>query len=216
MANNTFINLDNIKILFWDFDGVIKDSVSVKTDAFVELFEIYGKEFKDKVKQHHIKNSGVSRYEKIPTYLEWCGIKPTNSEVQNLCDQFGRIVKKRVISCSWVSGVEEFLDCNYKKYIFIMVSATPQEELLDICKTLKINHYFNKIYGSPTSKYNAIKKSISHYNISSDECLMFGDAKADIDAAKENNIKFIFRKHKLNQNLNLDPQTVVINDFNNI
>jgi hypothetical protein len=29
------MNLDIIKMIFWDIDGVIKESVSVKTDAFV-------------------------------------------------------------------------------------------------------------------------------------------------------------------------------------
>ena len=31
-------------VIFWDFDGVIKDSVSVKSDAFVQLFLPFGKQ----------------------------------------------------------------------------------------------------------------------------------------------------------------------------
>ena len=32
------ISLNKYDLIFWDFDGVIKESVSVKTDAYLELF----------------------------------------------------------------------------------------------------------------------------------------------------------------------------------
>ena len=34
--------LSNFDAIFWDFDGVIKDSVEVKAEAFAALFKIYG------------------------------------------------------------------------------------------------------------------------------------------------------------------------------
>ncbi|MBD75016.1 MAG: haloacid dehalogenase, partial [Rickettsiales bacterium] len=37
------------KIIFWDFDGVIKESVSVKSDAFEKLFQPFGIEIAKKV-----------------------------------------------------------------------------------------------------------------------------------------------------------------------
>ena len=61
------------KAIFWDFDGVIKDSVSLKSDAFSELFSSSDKAVVNKINEHHELNGGVSRYEKIPLYLEWSG-----------------------------------------------------------------------------------------------------------------------------------------------
>ena len=58
--------LDKYEMVFWDFDGVIKESVSVKTDAFEELFKPYGDIVRKKVKNHHIENAGMSRFNKIP------------------------------------------------------------------------------------------------------------------------------------------------------
>ena len=52
------MNLDMFELVFWDFDGVIKESVSVKTDAFLELFKPYGSKICEKVKSHHIENGG--------------------------------------------------------------------------------------------------------------------------------------------------------------
>ena len=37
------------KTIFWDFDGVIKDSVSVKSDAFEELFLPFGSDVAKKL-----------------------------------------------------------------------------------------------------------------------------------------------------------------------
>jgi phosphoglycolate phosphatase-like HAD superfamily hydrolase len=207
------MNLDKFKLIFWDFDGVIKESVSVKTDAFVELFKSYGDNVCNKVKQHHIENGGMSRFDKIPLYLKWSNEEPTSAKVDEICAKFSRIVKNKVIKSAWVPGVEKFLCSNKEKYIFIMVSATPQGELEDICKSLKLDKFFSEIYGSPTTKSNSIKMSINNYNIPPEECLMIGDARADIDAANENNISFIFRRHQYNQNLYIDTNTQVINDF---
>ncbi len=208
--------MQNIKIIFWDFDGVIKESVSVKTDVFIDIFTKYGPEVAEKVKKHHIKNSGISRFEKIPIYLKWSGIEPTTQKVHELSNLFGDLVRKKVINCDWVPGAREFISSNYKKIIFIIVSATPQEELYHICRSLKINNYFKKIYGSPTLKSIAIQECIKNYIVSPNDCLMFGDAKTDLDAAIQNNIKFIFRKHKLNLRLKLDSRIKVIKDFNDI
>jgi HAD superfamily hydrolase (TIGR01549 family) len=210
------MNLNFFQIIFWDFDGVIKESVSVKTDAFVELFKPYGDKVCNKVKAHHIKNGGMSRFIKIPLYLNWANVEPTVSKIDDMSSEFSMIVKNKVVRSSWVPGVKKFLEDFRNKYIFIVVSATPQRELLDICRLLNIDDYFFKIYGTPTSKSSAIKMSIDNLDISCNRCLMFGDAKADIDAAKENNINFIFRRHKYNQNINLENEIQEINDFNNI
>ena len=207
------MNLDKFELIFWDFDGVIKESVSVKTDAFVELFQPYGKDVCNKVKQHHIENGGMSRFNKIPLYLEWSNIAPTNERVDDMCAKFSGIVKNKVINSAWVPGVERFLRSNKGGCIFIMVSATPQDELKDICKSLKLDKFFSKFYGSPTTKSSSIKMSMQDYGVSPEVCLMIGDAQADIDAAKENNISFIFRRHQCNQKLIVDSSIEIIEDF---
>lgn len=201
-------------MVFWDFDGVIKESVSTKTEAFIELFQKYGQKVAERVKNHHIYNGGMSRYDKVPLYLKWSGIEPTSFNIKKNCDEFSKIVKKKVINSNWVPGVEEFLRLNKDKYIFVMISATPTSELEEICKTLNIYEYFAKIYGSPIKKAIAIRNCIKHFNIPENKCLFFGDAKADIDAANETKINFIFRRHDHNKILKINSNINVINDFN--
>jgi phosphoglycolate phosphatase-like HAD superfamily hydrolase len=207
------MNLDKFRLIFWDFDGVIKESVSIKTDAFVELFQPYGNNVCNKVRRHHIENGGMSRFNKVPLYLKWSNIDPTSARVDEICAKFSKIVKNKVINSAWVPGVERFLRSNKGRCVFIMVSATPQDELKDICRSLKLDEFFSKFYGSPTTKSSSIKMSMYDYGVSPEACLMIGDAQADIDAAKENNISFVLRRHQYNQNLNIEPNIQVISDF---
>ncbi len=207
------MNIDKYALIFFDFDGVIKESVSVKMDVFVELFKPYGNDVCNKVRQHHLENGGMSRFIKIPLYLKWAKITPTQKKVDELCAKFSSIVKNKVINSEWVLGVENFLHVNKGKCIFIIVSATPQGELEDICKSLKLNRFFSKYYGSPATKSNSIRVSMYDYGVLAESCLMVGDAQADIDAAKDNNINFIFRRHQYNQNLDVNAEIEIIKDF---
>ena len=54
-----------IKNIIFDFDGVVLDSVPVKTEAFIKLFQSYEKQHVDKLIEYHLKNGGKSRYLKI-------------------------------------------------------------------------------------------------------------------------------------------------------
>ena len=51
--------------LILDFDGVVLQSVDVKTRAFTELYAEHGPEVVAKVVAHHLVHGGVSRYEKF-------------------------------------------------------------------------------------------------------------------------------------------------------
>ena len=55
---------------FFDFDGVIVDSIAIKEKAFVSLFENYGSEIQKKVAAHHLNNGGITRLDKIKYYFQ--------------------------------------------------------------------------------------------------------------------------------------------------
>ena len=70
--------LHNYSTILWDFDGVIKEYLYVKTGAFFELFYKYGTDVTQKVREHHEVNGCVSSFEKIPYYFEkFVGMKPS-------------------------------------------------------------------------------------------------------------------------------------------
>ncbi len=205
--------MSNFKIVFWDFDGVIKDSVSVKTEAFVQLFKEYGNELTQKIKEHHIVNGGMSRFEKIPLYASWAGKELNEEEIKNYSKKFSEIAVQKVIDSKWVLGVEEVLKKKPFRQKFILVSATPEEELLFILKKLNLYDCFVSVYGSPMPKKTAIERSINEFSVNNEECLMIGDSQADLDAAIANNIKFLLRLHDSNQSMKKVFKGFSVNNF---
>ena len=57
-----------IKGIIFDFDGVIVESVNIKTIAFKKIYKKYGNEIVNKVVDHHLSNGGMSRFEKFNYY----------------------------------------------------------------------------------------------------------------------------------------------------
>ncbi|WP_443640359.1 HAD family hydrolase [Candidatus Njordibacter sp. Uisw_039] len=205
--------LEASKIVFWDFDGVIKDSVEVKTTAYVELFRPYGKEIYDRVKQHHEAHSGVSRFDKIPLYLAWAGEPVTAEKVAELCEYFSQLVVQAVINSPWVPGVYEYLLAHCKKQYFVLVTATPQREIEHILAALNIAHCFCKCYGAPTGKTIAINDALQQLKISPSDAIMLGDAEGDYKAALANHVAFVLRRTAINHHLQARHEGAAFNNL---
>ena len=187
--------IDRFNTVFWDFDGVIKESVPVKTEAFFQLFLRYGRDVAGRVREHHLKNGGMYRFEKIPIYLEWCGQAPTKRLVAENCDEFNRLSLQGVIDSPWVPGVEAYIRTNSHDQVFFIVSATPRAELGMILERLEIQDCFSGVFGAPTSKSSAIRTVLQTSGVSPNECLMIGDARSDLKAAHDNGVPFLLRRH---------------------
>jgi phosphoglycolate phosphatase-like HAD superfamily hydrolase len=200
-------------LIFWDFDGVIKDSVEVKTQAYFQLFEPFGTVVAEKVRKHHEAHGGMSRFEKLPIYLQWAGLEPNQSTVSDYCEQFSQRVLKGVIDAPWVPGVESYLRNKSNKQTFLLVSATPQDELEHILRALDLRTCFAEVYGAPIRKQDAIGKALHERGIEARHCLMIGDAQADLDASEANQVPFLLRKHGSNTNVFVSYTGTSVKDF---
>ena len=205
--------LDKYNIIFWDFDGVIKDSIEVKTKAFYHLFIEFGDIIANKVKKHHLEHGGMSRFEKIPIYLEWANQEISDKKINFFCERFSSMVCQEVINSPWVEGVEKVILNKPKRQKYILVSATPQKEIEIILQEIKIASFFDKVYGAPSSKKKVIEKELKRYNFPLSKFVMIGDAESDYEAAKYSNISFILRKHTSNRNLAKNINATIITNF---
>ena len=59
-----------IKNILFDFDGVIHDSNTVKTDGFRTIFNKYPKNIVENLVEYHEANGGISRYSKIRYFFD--------------------------------------------------------------------------------------------------------------------------------------------------
>ena len=196
--NESKVLVGKAVLVFWDFDGVIKDSVEVKTQAYFQLFEPFGSVVAEKVREHHEAQGGMSRFDKLPIYLQWAGLEPNQSTVSKYCEQFTQRVLQGVIDAPWVAGVKRYLSSNSNQQAFILVSATPQDELEHILYVLDLTKCFAEVYGAPISKRDAIGKTLLVRGLDARDCLMIGDAQADLDAAVANQVPFLLRRHSCN------------------
>ena len=180
-------------LVIFDFDGVIADSVEVKTDAFYSLYRIYGEDIALKVVEHHIANGGMSRFDKFDYYNRTflSGLRNLKS-VEDLSVEFSLLVKEKVIQSDFISGSIDFLDyLQTKKIICVIISATPESEIKEIVFEKGLSKYFSLVFGSPSNKVINIDKTLKKLNIQSKNCIFFGDAKNDMEASLNCNIDFV-------------------------
>jgi len=183
-----------IKTIFFDFDGVLAESVSVKTEAFRVMYLSYGEAFSKKVVQHHISNGGVSRFEKFKIYNgEWLGESVDSQKMNELSKCFSNLVVKGVIESEEVKGTSVFLKNakSLKKYI---ITGTPTIEIKPILESRGMDQFFVNAYGSPEKKEYWVAQIMKNENLLKEECVFIGDALADFKAAKLNDILFILRE----------------------
>ena len=203
---------------FFDFDGVLADSVEVKTRAFSKLFEKFGSEIQANVVAHHRNNGGMTRKDKFKYYYKHYLKKRLCGEaLEALCGEFADLVVENVVSAPEISGSERFLKKWHDLVKCFVVSASPDAEIVEITKRRGINHYFHEVLGSSRSKTDHVTLLIEKYNLNPDHCLFWGDAGSDYRAAIETGVGFIGILPDSNAPLlKTAPDILWYNDFSNL
>lgn len=210
--------MTKITIIILDFDGVILESVSVKTDAFRTLFS-FAPEHVDKIVQFHQQNGGMSRFDKFDyIYRNILRVPLTNQKKQELSDEFSALVFKKIISAPFVTGAYEFIKKFHASIPLYIVSATPEQELRDIVRARNLTPFFRNIYGAPRKKAECISEIFTRSGISASDVIFVGDALNDLAAAQLAGVKFIGRVADSERNIFRNCQGVerVITNLNEL
>ena len=206
-----------IKAIIFDYDGVIAESNSIKTEAMGLLFEKEGKEVQSKIVEYHLQNEGISREKKFKYFYKVLLKKDYSKEDINLLSKrFSELVLKRVIDSKKVSGVYNFLENNYKNFLFFISTGTPFDEINKIIRKTKMKKSFKLCLGSPQKKEEHIDLIMEDFALKKEELLFVGDSATDLKAAKDFNLDFILRLHQGNSILAKQRNLIVINDFNDL
>jgi HAD superfamily hydrolase (TIGR01549 family) len=182
----------NITVIIFDFDGVISQSVNIKTEAFEKIYKPYGVEVVKKVKAHHLANGGMSRFEKFKIYHgDYLKIKLKDKQIIELSKEFSKNVVKKIVKAPYVPGAYEFIRKYFKKYTYFLITATPQNEIENIVKLKGLDKYFVRVLGSPLEKHENINRILNQYKLDKSEVCYIGDSLNDYTASKRCGIKFI-------------------------
>lgn len=203
-----------IKNIFFDFDGVIAESVSAKTEAFREMYLPYGKKIANQVVDYHINNGGVSRFEKFKYWEKFFFSKDIDEErVKVLANKFSKLVLEKVINSDEVPGALRFIKKYNKIFNFWIITGTPTKEIEIIAKKRGLSDYFIGIHGSPNNKRYWTEFLIKTHNLKRKETLFLGDATTDLDAAQFSKINFALRIHNENFKIFLEYNGIKFKDF---
>lgn len=181
-----------IKNIIFDFDGVILDSVSMKTEAFRCLFDSFEAIDVNTFIVYHQKNGGISRYAKIRYFFETILGQPIEeAEIRRYANRYSELTKEALIQPNYfIKDCMEFIQEHYQSFRMHIASGADEEDLRYICDHLGVTHYFVSIHGSPTPKNHLVKTLLFTNAYSFEETILIGDSINDYDAAKENTIAF--------------------------
>ncbi len=177
---------DCFDLVVFDFDGTLCDSANVKTDAFYELYlDDHGSDFATAVRDYHLANAGISRYDKI-RYVEreLLGTEPDVDRVEHVALRFSQLVEQAVVDAPLFDGVIEFLSAHGSETPLTIASATPTAELRRITDRKGISEFFAAIEGSPSSKTAIITGYASRFAVDPSRIVMVGDQPSDADGAR--------------------------------
>mgnify|MGYP003131795967 CR=1 FL=1 len=186
------ISLKNKKNIFWDFDGVLMDSMPVRNKGFELVLKDYPEEQVQELMAFHLKNGGLSRYVKFRYFFEEIRKETiSEDEVSIWASKFSEIMRENLVNENLIiQDSFQFVKNNYQRYQMHIVSGSDQEELRYLCKKLNIATFFNSIYGSPTPKIVLVENLLKNNQYKKEESILIGDSINDYEAAKNNNIEF--------------------------
>jgi HAD superfamily hydrolase (TIGR01549 family) len=181
-----------VDVIVFDFDGVILDSVEIKTRTFGELFKDFGPEAVKYVKDYHRRHGGVSRYVKFRHYYDkLLGRDITPEEMDEMDRRFNEIALEQLSESPLLPGVRQFLEYGFEHWPMYVASGAPEKELTYLLELFAIKDYFKGIYGSPPPKSENLATIIGRENADPGKVLMVGDSSTDLQAAEANGTLFL-------------------------
>ena len=180
-------------LIIFDCDGVILDANILKIDAMKNALIDSGIALceAEQCANFFAENFGKSRFYHVDHFVEHL-INIKESEIEHfkksLLTAYSLQCKTLYLSANITPFINELLIKNTAiKYV---ASGSEQQELRDVFKHRQLDSYFKEILGSPEKKVNHVTNIVNrHPRLNA---VMIGDAVSDLEAAKANNIDFIF------------------------
>lgn len=184
-----------LQAIFYDFDGVLAESVEVKTRAFYQLFAHKDEALARQLVAYHRAHGGVSRFRKFDYFQETLlgGAPLSDADREELDRAFSQLVVDGVINSDWVPGAREMLERHRGMSYQFVVSGTPETELHRIVEARGMAQYFDEVRGSPATKSVLTAELLQSYGLVPRACLFIGDAMTDYEAAMAHGMGFVGR-----------------------
>lgn len=184
-----------IRVVVFDFDGVILESGDIKTEAFLELFAAHP-EHLAAIRQHHLENLGLSRFKKFQwIYANLLHMTYDEATQDRLATAFAALVFDKVCAAPFVPGALAALQALKAAEVpMVIASGTPQDELERIVQARELVPFFLEVNGTPSEKPEVLRRTMERFACGPNELLFVGDGTSDHEAALATGVRFLARR----------------------
>ena len=183
-----------LQLLAFDCDGVILESMDVKSEAYARLAEPFGSEAMDRIRVFHALSGGVNRREKFRwMYQTFAGRDPLPAELDEAATRFAELIRDGMRHTALVPGILDVLERWHGHVPMVVCSGAPQEELAMFLSERGLAGYFDVIGGAPPSKTPLLRALVRQAGADPDAVVMVGDAFTDLAAARAVGTRFYGR-----------------------
>jgi len=191
--------LEKYRVIVFDCDGVLLDSNNFKTGLFEEVLKAKG--FPDReieaFSRYQRTNFGISRYRLFQAVIDGqFGMRRAPS-LNSLLEEFGRRCRERYAIQPETPDLRPALErAAADSRALYVVSGSDEIELREVLQKRQLDGYFAAVFGSPKSKSDNLwrvrEHRVANGGVSSEPMVFIGDALADLQAATEASIDFVF------------------------
>ena len=186
-----------VKTIILDFDGVVVESNTLKTQTFEKVFGRFP-EYAAEMLRFHTANISVSRYKKFDHLLELLGRKHDQVLREDIAADFSTRMIEEMVTVPLVVGALAFLQIFSEQLPVYLASVTPETELRYILDQRNLAKWFTGIYGCPPwTKPAAIADVLQRENLTASDALLIGDSAGDQSAAIMTGVSFLARNSGL-------------------
>ena len=142
MPNN--FAFKNYKSVVFDCDGVILDSNRIKTQGFCECSKQFGEEVASALVKYHLKNTGISRYEKFKYLI--CDLMSKTQrdifkpDIKQLTSLYSKYTKQKLRNSAVTPMLGEIRKANPSQG-WLVCSGSDQKDLHEILSYKHIRAY---------------------------------------------------------------------------
>lgn len=192
--------INKLKVIVFDFDGVIVDSNQLKYDAFFELFPATDSRAQQAVKKILSASRESTRQDILKQIF--INLRTESNQIEKLVieysEKYNQKVQTGITKNRLISGAVDILSKLQQSYSLYIVSTTPQVAVRETIRNLGLDKYFLEVFGVPTAKADNLKNIMDKENVGGSEVLLVGDGESDHRAAKKFKCHFIGLANKFN------------------
>lgn len=181
------IDLSNIRLFVFDFDGTLVQSNAIKRNAFYDI-----------AKQYAGSSALLDDLLKAKPPLDRYGVcralaeRFDGADAAVLADAYTAFCDEQIAVAPEVPGALKLLAAlqDAGRYCAIN-SATPEAALRALVARLPVAPFVHAVLGAPTSKANNVRRAMEIAGVNAQQTVIIGDSPADQHAAAENNCAFV-------------------------